>query len=419
MNMTPSSKFSKRRFMKITGAALAGGVAASNGLAPNAFAQGATGRSNDADGNSSKALKAIDTFEPILSYDTAYNLQLALNRYQSVVDNGGWGEMSRGAYQLSVGKKNGHVRGLRKRLMAEGDLDYSERLSQDFDEDLDKAVRRFQARYALALTGKIDRETFFMFNVPAEVRLAQIKLNLQRVELLAGTLTDKYALVNIPAASIEAIEDGVVARRHAAIVGRIDRQTPLLSSKIHEINFNPYWNVPKSIIRRDIIKYMKEDPEYLSKYRIKILGPGGTEIDPASVDWNTEEAVQYHLRQEPGAENSMGHVKINFHNRHSVYLHDTPVKSLFGESFRFHSSGCVRVESVDDFVAWILGENDDWGIEEVQSAFLAGERLDVAVAEPVPIHTTYITAWANRQGAVSFRDDVYQFDAQGLVAMEG
>jgi murein L,D-transpeptidase YcbB/YkuD len=177
--------------------------------------------------------------------------------------------------------------------------------------------------------------------------------------------------------------------------------------------------VPKSIIQRDIIKYMNEDPEYLTKFRIHIYNGSGQEIMPTEIDWSTEEAVQYMFRQEPGAENSMGHVKINFHNPYDVYLHDTPQKGLFGENARFHSSGCMRVENVDQLVAWLLRDNGGWDINTVTAAFESNERLDVEVSNPVPIHTTYITAWANRQGTVSFRDDVYQFDAAGKVSFEG
>src|SRR5690606_6159330 len=126
----------------------------------------------------------------------------------------------------------------------------------------------------------------------AHTRLNQIELNLQRVRNLSGLLgNDRYVVVNIPAATIEAIETEQVVQRHTAIVGRIDRQTPILQSRIHQINFNPYWTVPRSIIERDIIPYMRENPNYLAEYRIRILDGSGREIDPAQIDWQTNEAV--------------------------------------------------------------------------------------------------------------------------------
>ncbi|WP_299347379.1 L,D-transpeptidase family protein [uncultured Maritalea sp.] len=360
---------------------------------------------------------AIETIEPILSYDTAYNLQLAIQKYEAIVAAGGWKELSRGTYGLKKGAVQGHVRGLRRRLVATGDLSADLRMSDKFDQDVEDAVRLLQARHGLRTTGIIDQETMITMNVPATEKLTQLRLNLLRVQDAVSALSERYIVVNIPAASIEAVENGTVQRRHTAIVGRIERPTPLLHSKVHEINFNPYWHVPKSIIRRDIIKYMNDDPQYLTNFRIKIYGADGEELDPASIDWSTDEAVQYAFRQEPGAENSMGHVKINFHNKHAVYLHDTPQKSLFGQNRRFHSSGCVRVEEVDELVAWLLAGNEEWNQLAVDGAFASGERLDVRLKSPVPIITTYITAWANRQGVVSFREDIYQFDKQGRVAL--
>jgi murein L,D-transpeptidase YcbB/YkuD len=209
-----------------------------------------------------------------------------------------------------------------------------------------------------------------------------------------------------------------VVQRHVAVVGRVDRATPILQSRIHQINFNPYWHVPTSIIRNDLIRLMNEDPTYLTRYSIRIFDGSGNEIPPTSINWQTDEAVRYQFRQDPGAENSMGHVKINFHNPHNVYLHDTPTRALFAENARFHSSGCVRVEGVNHLVSWLL-RDDGWDLSQVDTTFASGERRDQSISNPIPIHTTYISAWANRQGTVSFRDDVYQFDAQGKITFEG
>ncbi|WDR03000.1 L,D-transpeptidase family protein [Devosia algicola] len=232
------------------------------------------------------------------------------------------------------------------------------------DADTDRAIRAFQARHGLIVTGEVDEATFYAMSVPAADRLNQLYLNLQRVQRLAPNLSDRYVVVNIPAASIEAVELGTVAQRHTAVVGRADRATPILDSKIYQINFNPYWHVPKSIIRRDLTKYMQEDPEYLTKFRIHIYDSKGNEIQANQIDWTTEEAVNYMFRQEPGAENSMGHVKINFHNKYDVYLHDTPTKSLFGQNARFHSSGCVRVSAVNETRVLVAARQWRLGFEQ-------------------------------------------------------
>jgi len=382
------------------------------------FARNRVLRDADRDGNTAAAQAAIDTDEPILSYDTANNLQLAIGHYEPFVAAGGWQEVSQHVLGLILGNSRESVISLKRRLMSSGDLTPAERVDDLFDNPLDGAVRRFQARHGLIPSGKVDEPTFFALKVPASARLEQLRLNAQRVAGMAPQLAERYVVVNVPAASIEAVDSGMVAQRHAAVVGRIDRQTPILQSAIHQINFNPFWNVPKSIIRRDLIKYMNEDPQYLAKFRIRIYDGKGNEMQPTDIDWSTDDAVQYAFRQDPGADNSMGNVKINFKNPYDVYLHDTPTKGLFGENARFYSSGCVRVDQVKDLVAWVLRDNGEWDAPAVETVFQTGERLDVAVKKPVSIHTTYITAWANRQGTVSFRDDVYEFDKAGRVTFE-
>lgn len=370
-------------------------------------------REVDRDGNTAAALNTIDTIEPVLSYDTAFNLQQAIAEYEPFVAAGGWEPVPQEVYGLTIGNGRKHVIALKRRLISSGDMPMPKKVDDMFDEATDRGLRTFQARHGLIVNGQVDEATYYALAVPAQVRLNQLYLNARRVETMAARLSERYIVVNIPAATIEAVQGAQVAQRHTAVVGKADRQTPILRSKVHQINFNPYWHVPKSIIRKDLIKYMNEDPEYLTKFRIHIYDGKGNEIQPTQINWQTEEAVNYMFRQEPGAENSMGHVKINFHNAHDVYLHDTPQKALFGENTRFHSSGCVRVEGVDELVSFLLASNGGWDLNSVRAAFESNERLDVKVADPVPIHTTYITAWANRQGTVSFRDDVYQFDAQG------
>lgn len=366
----------------------------------------------DREANSRIAMDAIGGPDPIVSLDTEYNLQRVAEYYERLTALGGWPEPPTSIYNLVLGNSRSAVRDLREYLIYTGDLPRETGINNTFDSQVDAAVRGFQARHGLQINGKVDEITYWTMTIPTSQRLRQIQLNLQRVRALEGKLADRYVNVNIPAATIEAVENNQIRQRHTAVVGRIDRQTPILRSRIHEINFNPYWTVPKSIIQRDIITLMNEDPEYLTKYNIRIFDWHGNEKQPSEIDWSTDEAVQYMLRQDPGSENSMGHVKINFHNPHAVYLHDTPDRGIFSENQRFHSSGCVRVSEVDEFVTWILRDNG-YDIISVNTAFASGERLDVSVRNPVPIFTTYFTAWANRNGVVSFRDDIYEFDEVG------
>lgn len=376
-------------------------------------------RNVDKESNTAAAQALIATNEPILSFDTAYNLQLAISQYEPFVAAGGWEEIPQDAFRLMIGKSGGGVIALKRRLISSGDMDLVPNVNDLFDETTDRGVRTFQARHGLVVNGQVDEATWYALNVPASQRLQQLYLNFTRVQGMANRLNDRYVVVNIPAATIEAVAGGMVEQRHTAVVGRVDRATPILASKIHQINFNPYWHVPKSLVERDLTKYMLEDPQYLAKQNIFIYDGKGNVIDPSTINWsNIGNAVNYMYRQEPGAENSMGHCKINFYNPHDVYLHDTPTKAMFGENARFHSSGCVRVEGVNQLVNWLLRDNGDWDQNKVDGTFDSLQRLDVEVKARVPIHTTYITAWANRQGTVSFRDDVYNFDAQGKVTFE-
>ncbi|WP_299727770.1 MULTISPECIES: L,D-transpeptidase family protein [unclassified Devosia] len=376
-------------------------------------------REVDQAGNTSAAQALIETNEPILSFDTAYNLQLAISQYEPFVANGGWEEIPQEAYNLSVGKSGKAAIQLKRRLIQSGDMPFVDNVSDTFDQTADAGVRAFQARHGLIVNGQVDEPTWYAMNVPAQTRLNQLYLNATRVQTMAANLSDRYVVVNIPAATIEAVNGGMVEQRHTAVVGRVERATPIMASKVTQINFNPYWHVPKSLIQQDLTKYMQEDPQYLAKQNIHIYDGKGNEISPETIDWtNIGQAVNYMYRQEPGAENSMGHCKINFFNPYDCYLHDTPTKALFGENARFHSSGCVRVEGVNQLVNWLLRDNGDWDQARVDQTFESNERLDVDCKARVPLHTTYITAWANKQGTVSFRDDVYKFDEQGKVTFD-
>jgi len=372
----------------------------------------------DTAGNTATAKALIDTIEPILSYDTAYNLQAAIANYEAFVQaNGNWDDPTRETFGLKLGDKRKAAAALKRRLMINGDMPLENKINDEFDSKLDAAVRLFQARHGLVINGQVDEATFYALAVPADYRLNQLKLNAQRIQFWAQALSDRYVCVNIPAATVEAVEGSQVVQRHNSVVGKVDRATPILNSKIFQVKFNPYWTVPKSIIQKDLIRYMNEDPEYLTKFRIRIFDGKGNEIPPTAIDWSTNDAVKYTFRQDPGGENSMGHCKIDFYNKHDVYMHDTPQKALFGENARFHSSGCMRCENIEELVAWLLRDNGGgWNAQSILAAWDQGMREDIKLNVQVPIHTTYITAWANRQGTVSFRDDVYQFDAQGLTS---
>lgn len=354
---------------------------------------------------------------PTLSTRNIEATKTAIQRYQAIVANGGWPTVP--AYAMRPGSRGETVEILKRRLEISGDL-VGQSIPSEYDEPVTQAVRKFQARHALPPTGVIDRATVDVMNVPASVRLTQLQANLKRLQTLAPAATGRYVAVNIPAAQVEAVEGGQVAQRHAAVVGKLERATPELSSKIQEINFNPYWNVPRSIVQKDLVPKGREmaqrGQDMLSAYRMEAFTASGAPIDARSIDWFGSEVYTYSFRQQPWSENSLGFVKINFPNKDAVYMHDTPLKSLFGRNVRFESSGCVRVHNVEGLVAWILRDTPGWSLERVLSMKQTGEQADVRLAKPMPVYFVYISAWSTPDGVVNFRPDIYNHDGTALTA---
>ena len=364
------------------------------------------------DGFDAAATSAPDvrTFTPILSPEIVTAVEAAIAQYSDIVARGGWPVVPADK-KMKIGGRGPAVAALRQRLMISGDLDPSLPVNEAFDSYVEAAVKRFQQRHGIPADGVVGDSTFAALNVPAAVRLNQLATNLTRLKMqLAKVPQGRFLMVNIPAASVEAVEDGRVVSRHTAIVGKVDRPSPIVNSKITEINFHPFWTVPASIIKKDLIPLMQKRPNYLTEYHIRIYDQHGNELQPSQVDWTTDEATKYMFRQDPGDENSLGIVKINFPSPDGVYMHDTPHKGLFNDEYRFDSSGCVRVQNIRDLIVWLLKDTPGQTPEAVDQQLNDGARLDVRVAKPVPLFWTYITAWAVADGVVNFRNDIYGLD---------
>ena len=359
--------------------------------------------------NSSRNVKLPKKSLPTLSPSTAETTQTSIAQYETIVAKGGWPEVP-GPEGLRVGVKSPAVPALRARLSIAGDLDLNSGEREVFDSYVDAALRRFQIRHGLHPDGVVHDATLRALNVPAEKRLAQLRTNAVRLKSLTGNLGNRIVVANIPAAQIEAIENGVAVTRHTAVAGKPDRPSPDVRSKIVQINFNPFWTVPVSIIRKDLIPKMQAEPDYLTKNHIRIYDAKNNEQPPSQIDWYSAEAVNYKFKQDAGDFNSLGSIRINFPSPDGVYMHDTPSKNLFGEDFRFHSSGCMRVQNVRQLVAWVLQETRGWSLEDIDRVIKSGERKDAQVSKPVPLHWVYITAWSGADGVVQFREDIYGRD---------
>jgi L,D-transpeptidase YcbB len=351
----------------------------------------------------------VESTLPIFSQQTVAYLEQAIAQYSNLAAQGGW-EPVPATKKLKLGVIDPDVVPLRKRLMVSGDLSSNAGISEAFDTYVDAAVKRFQARHGLPADGVLGQYSYLAMNISAPVRLGQLQTNLVRLRSMSGDLGERYVMVNIPAAQIEAVENARVVLRHIAIVGKIDRQTPIVNSKINEIIINPYWNAPVSIVRKDIIPLVRKDPQYLAKNNIHIMGPKGNEIDPTAIDWSTEDAAKFLFRQDPGKGSAMASVKINFPSPEGVYMHDTPQQSLFSKLMRFDSSGCVRVQNVRDLVTWLLRDTPGWTRQLFEQTIKSGQNTPVQLADPVPVYFTYISAWSTGDGVVHFRDDIYGRD---------
>lgn len=360
------------------------------------------------------SLSVARSSTPVLSPMTLASTEQMIEKYRQIVAQGGWPAMPRTT--LRLGQKGPAVVALRKRLVASGDLDPSAGASPVFDSFVEAAVKRFQERHGLIPTGVLTAQTIAAMNIPADVRLRQLETNLVRLRSYSGNLGNRFVVANIPAATVETVENGVVATRHAAGVGKIDRQSPVLTTRVVDINFNPFWTVPASIIRKDLIPKMQADPNYLTDNKIRIYTQQGQELQPNQVNWRSDEATRYMFRQDPGGDfNSLGVVRINIPNPHGVYMHDTPSKGIFGDDYRFVSSGCMRVQNVRDYITWLLKDTPGWDRHRIDEAIQSGQRQDARLSQPVPVYWVYITAWATPDGLVQFRDDIYQKDGLGPV----
>lgn len=364
---------------------------------------------------------------PLRSDEMLAMMTTAIARFQKLVERGGWPKVPRSKH-LRPGDDSDVIPVVRRRLIASGDIPergasyYSG--SYTFDEWLEFGVKNFQKRHGLRVTGRLDRPTRAQLAVTAEARLRQLELNRRRIaDLIKGRIEDRYVLVNVPAYQLEAVERYEVKQRHRVIVGKESRQTPAIAATIRGLNFFPYWRVPDSVAKLDLIPRLQKEPGYLAKEHIRPVKDNfnGEPIDPATIDWSQADYKVIKFRQDPGPWNALGLVRIDMPNKDIVYMHDTPMKPLFKQRQRAFSAGCVRVQGVMDLVAWIAKYEPGFSnpdavqsiIEKGLSIDPAAERpkeFDITLTRPIPVHFAYITAWAERDGHVEFRPDIYGRD---------
>jgi len=355
--------------------------------------------------------------EPTYDEGTAQRIAQLMLSYSAIEVRGGWPTLPATA-TLKPGSLGPEVTLLRRRLAMTDDLPPARMGGDLYDDAVTAAVRRFQARHGLEQTGIVGPKTLAALNVPVSKRLHQLAASYDRLGSMDFVFGQRYVVVNLPAAHAEAVVGDKVVRRHVAQVGRPDRPSPTLTTYITTVNLNPTWTVPLGILKKDVIPKMRKDPGYAARMHMRVLDGAGNEVDPRSVDWSSDRAPNFTIRQDSGTWNALGSVRIDMPNSHSVYMHDTNHKEFFSADYRFQSSGCSRIENPRDLAAWVLEETPGWTRREIDAGIAKGQKIDIRVARKIPVAWIYMTGWVTRDGTVHFRDDIYGLDdkARPMVA---
>jgi murein L,D-transpeptidase YcbB/YkuD len=349
--------------------------------------------------------------EPLFDEGTYQRLKEALLSYSAIQVRGGWPSLAADA-QLAPGGSGPSVALLRRRLAITEDLSAQQEAGDSYDAAVGEAVKRFQLRHGLEPTGSVNAPTLRALNVPVAARIKQLEASLERLLGMDFIFAERYVVVNIPAAFVEAVAHDKVERRYRVIVGKVDKPSPTLTAYITAINLNPTWTVPLSITKKEIFARMRKDPSYISRMHMRILGPHDEEISPQAVDWSSDRSPNFTVRQDSGNYNALGNLKIDMPNPYSVYMHDTDARRLFANDYRFDSHGCTRVDNVRDLAAWILDDVPGWNRAAIDAGIATGVLKVINLPRRMPVAWVYLTGWMTRDGTINFRDDVYKHDEE-------
>ena len=346
------------------------------------------------------------------------NLKTALARYRNIEQQGGWNPVASGP-TLKPGMTDARVAELRQRLAATGDLPSADLTSNSFDDSVEAGVKAFQRQHGLEADGLLGKATLAAMNVPVEARIDQIRVNLERARWVLNNLPNEYVLTDIAGFRVTYIRDGSVIWESRAQVGKPYRKTPVFRSEITYLDINPTWTVPPTILYKDIIPKLQKDPDYLKKKDMRVLQHNGKPVDASTIDWSKYSSGRfpYMIRQNPGPKNALGRIKFMFPNKHSVYLHDTPNKSLFGRTERAFSSGCIRVENPYDFAELLL-HSDEWNKDRILQVVDTQKTTSVTLPSPVAVILLYWTVNADTDGHVAFKQDIYNRDGLILTGLK-
>ena len=321
-------------------------------------------------------------------------LKEQLSQYYTVAKNGGWPMIPEMKTLPKKGTSTPAIALLKKRLQLTGDLDGTDTSSR-FNDTLEIAIKEFQSRHGITASGKLDKQTIEELNVPAKVRVQQLLMNMDRMRWIAVQPKGNLIVVNIPEFVLHVYEGSTKVFDIDIVVGKEGTNTMMFNGDLNQVVFSPYWNVPPSIVRNEILPAMNRNSNYLSSQNMEITG----DDDGLPV-----------IRQRPGGQNALGKVKFLFPNSFNIYFHDTPAKSLFNKDKRAFSHGCIRLKEPEKLANYVLRNQPEWTPEKINAAMNSGEEKYVKVKDPIPVIITYYTAWIDEYGKLNFREDIYGHD---------
>ncbi|GGD83156.1 peptidoglycan-binding protein [Emticicia aquatilis] len=346
--------------------------------------------------------------EPVNQYYIA--LKEKLRQYREIQKKGGFPKIITSKKVLALGDKDSSVLNLKNYFLITGDWKEKD-TTMLFTDSLASAVKRFQKRMGLAENGKVSTATLAALNVPIEARIRQMMINMERLRWAPVELENDYLMVNIPEFRLHVFENKKLAWDMNVVVGKEASKTSIFRGDLSMVVLNPYWNVPTSIIRNEIMPKLQQGTSYLSRNNMEVLS-GNKVIDPSSVNWSkyANSIPPYNFRQKPGNKNSLGKMKFLFPNSYSIYLHDTPSKGLFNESNRAFSHGCIRLAEPRKLALYLLRNNANWSSEKVDEVLETDKENIIKVKPTVPVYIVYFTTWVSSSGQLNFRKDIYDLD---------
>lgn len=362
----------------------------------------------------------LESLAPSFSHYT--RMQAQLERQRQIANAGGWPSVPEGRI-LRQGDVDPRVAAVRARLAAEyGDIDPASGDVMAFDAILEESLRRFQESYALDVDGAVGPATLRAMNITAAQRVDQIRVNLERARWVSeeSTTARNFVIVNIAGFYVRLFEDRAKNWQTRVIVGAKYHKTPIFAANMQYIVLNPTWTVPRSIIRKEMLPKMKADPTYLPSRNFDLVDRSGQKVDPASIDWANVSAnnFPYNVVQRPGPQNALGLVKFIFPNSYSVYMHDTPARTLFARTERTFSHGCIRTENPLDLAELLLADQPEWTRAAIDRTIEGGKTTTVHLTEPLRVFILYWTAEPTEDGGVRFYEDAYDRDPAVLAALD-